>query len=198
MTIDQAQYLADVGYGNGTADGPLLLSSRESQKDAAGNFQFSDETITARHPTKDEMITLDVVTLARDQTKQFSLHPASIALEDFAHACHVVQSEPRSPFIKGTICTLPTKFGRKTIAGNRYIVAIGEDRYESTFKDAAELGTVLKKEFGISLGEDDIQVLFDAGASRLVEGSMQENRSATRNADPRIVGESLDRFEPTL
>ena len=139
VTIGGDEYLADVGFGDLTAE-PLRLVLDEEQTDAAGVFvirQFDDDyrEVAKRHGDgwKSQYIFKD---MARD--------PA-----EFAAMCDYQQYSPDSHFTKGKVCSLMTTNGRKTLSDKSFIVTAGGERTELPVGSEEEFERILAREFGI-------------------------------------------------
>jgi N-hydroxyarylamine O-acetyltransferase len=139
VSINGDEYLADVGFGDFTAE-PLRFVLDEEQTDAAGAFvirQFDKEYLEVAKRDgdgwKSEYIFKDV---ARD-------------LSEFAGMCDYQQYSPDSHFAKGRICSLMTTNGRKTLTDKRFVVTADGERTELPVGSEEEFERILAREFGI-------------------------------------------------
>ena len=139
VTIGEEEYLADVGFGDFTAE-PLRFVLDEKQEDATGVFvirRFDDDYIeVAKQDSngwKSQYIFRDI---ARD-------------LSEFAEMCDFQQYSPDSHFTNGKVCSLMTENGRKTLTDKSFIVTSGGERTERPVGSEAEFGRILNSEFGI-------------------------------------------------
>ncbi len=138
VTIGGHEYLADVGFGDFTAE-PLRFVLDKEQADAAGTFairHFDDDYLEVAkrdgHEWKSQYI---FKTQARD-------------LAEFTEMCDFQQYSPDSHFTKGKICSLMTEQGRKTLTDNKFIVTSNGEKTEDEIKSEEEFDTILLREFG--------------------------------------------------
>lgn len=141
VTIGEDEYLADVGFGDFSAE-PLRCVLDEEQRDTAGVFvtrQFDNDYLEVAkrdgNEWKSQYIFKDV---ARD-------------LADFAERCDYHQYSPDSHFTKGRVCSLMTVNGRKTLSDRSFIVTAGGERTELPVGSDEEFERILAREFGIEL-----------------------------------------------
>jgi len=143
ITIGEDEYLADVGFGDFTAE-PLRFVLDEEQRDATGMFvirPFGGDYLEAARQDgdawKSEYIFKDI---ARD-------------LSEFAEMCDFQQYSPDSHFTKGKICSIMTATGRKTLTDKVFIVTTGGERTEVPVGSEEEFERILSREFGINRTE---------------------------------------------
>ena len=143
VTIDDEEYLADVGFGDFTAE-PLRFVLDEEQQDAAGVFvlrRFDEEY-------------LEVAKKDGDGWKsQYMFKDIARELSEFAEMCDFQQYSPESHFTKGKVCSLMTENGRKTLTDKAFIVTFDGERTEVPVGSEEEFEQILKREFGISRTE---------------------------------------------
>lgn len=139
VTIGDEEYLADVGFGDFTAE-PLLFLQNVEQQDATGKFvirSFDDTHLEVAKQDgdgwKSEYIFQDI---ARD-------------LSEFAAMCDFQQYSPDSHFTKGKVCSLMTESGRKTLTDKSYIVTQLGQRSENALSSEYEFADILIREFGM-------------------------------------------------
>ncbi|WP_410648240.1 arylamine N-acetyltransferase family protein [Amycolatopsis sp. cmx-4-54] len=130
-------WLADVGFGRFSRF-PLRLSATEAQADPEGEFLFLDA------PHGD----IDVL---RDGDPQYRIERRPRDLDEFVPTAFWQSTSPDSPFTRGPTCSLSTRHGRVTLAGDRLIVTTHGVREETTLSGDRELLDVYRKEFGIEL-----------------------------------------------
>ncbi len=140
VTIGDDEYLADVGFGDFTAE-PLRFSLGAEQTDPSGKFvirRFGDDCLeVAKHTEnawKSEYIFKDI--------------PRE--LKEFAEMCDFQQYSPESHFTKGKLISILTPTGRKTLTDTKFIVTDGSDRRERDITSDDEFYAVLLTEFGIT------------------------------------------------
>jgi N-hydroxyarylamine O-acetyltransferase len=139
VTIGEEEYLADVGFGDFSAE-PLRFVLGEQQRDDNGTFiirRFDDEYLeVAKKMTgewKSEYIFKEI---ARD-------------LSEFAEMCDFQQYSPESHFTKGKLCSIMTEKGRKTLTDSKFIMTSNGERIDREIPDEAEFCRLLNDEFGI-------------------------------------------------
>lgn len=139
VTIGDDEYLADVGFGDFTAE-PLCFSLGAEQQDANGIFvirRYDDEYFEVAKKDgdtwKSEYIFKDV---PRD-------------LSEFAEMCDFQQYSPESHFTKGKLISIMTEGGRKTLTYGSFIESIGVSRNEAVVFDDSEFDELLMREFAI-------------------------------------------------
>lgn len=136
LALRVGDLLVDVGFGRFSLR-PLDITSREDQHDPAGVFRLVDT------PEGDVDVLFDGVPQYR-----MELRPRELA--EFRATCWYQQTWPGSPFRRGATCSLPTPTGRITIAGNKLITTVGDDKHTEELDDDALL-TAYAKHFGIEL-----------------------------------------------
>lgn len=139
VTIGDEEYLADVGFGDFTAE-PLRFVPDLEQKDATGTFvirRFDDEYMEVAkrdgETWNSEYIFKDV---ARD-------------LSEFSEMCDFQQFSPESHFTKGKLCSIMVENGRKTLTDSKFIVTENETKTETFVNGADDFDKLLAAEFGI-------------------------------------------------
>ncbi len=141
VTIGEDEYLADVGFGDFTAE-PLRFSLGAEQQDETGIFvirRFDDEyfEVAKREGDgwKSEYLFSDV---PRD-------------LSEFNEMCEFQQYSAESHFTKGRLCSIMTDGGRKTLTDGKFIVTAGGEKNESAVISEEEFDRLLLTEFAIQL-----------------------------------------------
>jgi N-hydroxyarylamine O-acetyltransferase len=152
--IGERVWLADIGFGRGCFDEPILLIPEVEQTDTAGAFVL--------RPAPDG--SLDLLC---DGAEQYRVTPVARLLADFEPGCRYHQSSPDSPFTRGTVCTIRTRDGRATLAGT-HLVETGPRGREERELDRSAYAAALVTSFGISLGEAAIDRLLTRAASPVV------------------------------
>lgn len=139
VTFKDEEYLADVGFGDFTAE-PLRFVLHEEQQDATGTFvirRFDDEY-------------LEVAKRDGDGWKsQYIFKDIARDLSEFAEMCDFQQYSPASHFTKGKLCSLMTENGRKTLTDKSYIVTQSGERIENSVSSESEFADIVLREFGM-------------------------------------------------
>lgn len=140
VTIGDDEYLADVGFGDFTAE-PLRYGLGAEQQDVTGIFvirRFDDEYLEVAkkdgYEWKSEYIFRDI---ARD-------------LSEFKEMCDFQQYSPDSHFMKGKICSILTNGGRKTLADRKFIITTEGTKHELEVHSEQHFDEVLMQEFNIT------------------------------------------------
>ena len=138
VTIGDEEYLADVGFGDFTAE-PLKFVL-DLEQDAAGTFvirRFDDEYLEVAKRVgetwKSEYIFMDI---GRD-------------LNEFAGMCDFQQFSPESHFTKGKLCSIMTENGRKTLTDSKFIITENGTKTETFVNGEEDFDHLLAAEFGI-------------------------------------------------
>ncbi|MGD9629603.1 MAG: arylamine N-acetyltransferase [Pyrinomonadaceae bacterium] len=139
VTIGDEEYLADVGFGDFTAE-PLLLAFDLEQADRTGTFiirRFDGEY-------------LEVAKRAGETWKsEYIFKDIPHELSDFAEMCDFQQYSPDSHFTKGKLCSIMTANGRKTLTDSKFILTTDGEKVEADIAGEAEFYRRLDDEFGI-------------------------------------------------
>ncbi|MFN0278794.1 MAG: arylamine N-acetyltransferase family protein [Pyrinomonadaceae bacterium] len=139
VTIGDMEYLADVGFGDFTAE-PLSFVTDLEQQDREGRFvtrQSDGEYFEVAKKNTDGL------------TAQYIFKPVDRQLSEFAEMCDFQQYSPKSHFTKGKICSLMTETGRKSLSDNKFVVTANGQKNERAVETEAEFETLLQREFGI-------------------------------------------------
>ncbi|HEX6357540.1 arylamine N-acetyltransferase family protein [Actinophytocola sp.] len=136
VELDQ-RYLVDVGSGEGAVY-PLRVDWPEPQHDPAGSFLVLDA------PGGDFDVLMDGVPQYRAERR-----PRGLA--DFTRGCWWHATAPESHFREAPRCSRRTETGRVTIAGNRLLETVHEERVETTLDTDADVLAAYEKHFGIHL-----------------------------------------------
>jgi len=134
---DSGPWLADVGFGS-HATFPLLLESRQDQRDPAGRFLLADA----------EDADVDVL---KDGEPQYRLERRERVLGDFVPTCWWQQTSPRSHFTQGLICSRLTDNGRVSLSGRTLIRTTGGVRTEDRLPTDESVLAAYRELFGVEL-----------------------------------------------
>jgi N-hydroxyarylamine O-acetyltransferase len=139
VTIDEDQYLVDVGFGAFTAE-PFRFVLGEKQHDANGIFvvrKFDDTYI--------EVAKLD----ENEWRSEYIFTDVARELVEFSEMCDFQQYSPESHFTKRKLCSIMTPNGRKTLTDSTYLVTTNGKKLETPVISDAEFYSLLATEFGI-------------------------------------------------
>jgi N-hydroxyarylamine O-acetyltransferase len=142
VEVDGEEYIADVGFGEFTAE-PLRFVLDEEQQDPTGTFRivkFSYEGSEYFEIAKKE----EAGWRSEDI---FDLKPRE--LSEYFGMCHFQQTSPESHFTQKKICTLMTDTGRKTLTGDKFIETEDGARTEMSVTSEEQFNEILLREFGI-------------------------------------------------
>ncbi len=141
VTIGTEEYLADVGFGDFTAE-PLRFVLDEEQRDATGTFmirRFKDDYM--------EVAKRDV----GEWKSEYIFKDIARKLSEFAEMCDFQQYSPDSHFTKGKVCSLMTTDGRKTLTDTQFIITSNGLRTEIAVGSETEFITILRSEFAMNV-----------------------------------------------
>ncbi|MGQ0540671.1 MAG: arylamine N-acetyltransferase family protein [Blastocatellia bacterium] len=139
VTIGGEKYLADVGFGDFTAE-PLQFVLDEEQKDDAGNFvirNFDGEYFEAAKRVDEAW------------KSQYIFKDIAHDLSEFTEMCDFQQYSPESHFTKGKVCSLMTENGRKTLTDIGFIVTANGEKVDTLVDSEDSFAEILQREFGI-------------------------------------------------
>lgn len=152
VTIGDMEYLADVGFGDFTAE-PLSFVTDLEQQDREGRFvtrQSDGEYFEVAKKNTDGL------------TAQYIFKPVDRQLSEFAEMCDFQQYSPKSHFTKGKICSLMTETGRKSLSDNKFVVTANGQKNERAVDDR-----------GQTLGYDEIETHEPDGPMQAVVRTVQ-------------------------
>jgi N-hydroxyarylamine O-acetyltransferase len=139
VTIGDDVYLADVGFGDFTAE-PLRYGLGAEQQDETGIFvirRFGDEYLEVAKKEDGEWKSLYIF---KDIARELS---------EFVEMCDFQQYSPDSHFTKGKVCSILTDGGRKTLTDKKFIVTMNGQKTESVIDTDEEFDQILRREFNI-------------------------------------------------
>jgi N-hydroxyarylamine O-acetyltransferase len=139
VTLPDGEYLADVGYGEFTAE-PLRFILDEVQQDRTGKFvirKFDDDHL--------EVAKFD----GRYWKSEYIFRDVPRELSEFSEMCDFQQYSPDSHFRKGRLCSIMTENGRKTLTDKSFIVTANGKREETPVESESQFDQILLREFGI-------------------------------------------------
>ena len=144
VTIGDEQFLCDVGYGSGCAEGPVSLNDPGIQ-DILG-YKFS-----IRHHDGDMYGDMTLVKHLDDGTASdfYTTYKRPDTLIDFIFANEAIQTSPRSIFLQKRIARLKTTTGSLVIDGTTFKRKIGKDVIEEEIKTNKRLYEILTEEFNM-------------------------------------------------
>lgn len=140
VTIGESEYLADVGFGDFTAE-PLRFVPDIEQQDREGVFvirRANDGYFEVGKRVGDVW------------TSQYMFRPFGRDLSEFTERCDFQQYSPESHFTKGKVCSILTATGRKTLTDKKFIVTAAGKRTERPVDSNERCVELLFKEFGIA------------------------------------------------
>jgi len=139
VTIGEDEFLADVGFGDFTAE-PLRFVLDQEQHDANGVFtirRFDDEYL--------EVAKRD----GESWHGNYLFSETARDLSEFSAMCDFQQYSPESHFTKGKLCSIMTETGRRTLTDRAYVVTTCGNRTETTVSSNEDFEKSLMREFGI-------------------------------------------------
>lgn len=139
VSIDNEQWLADVGFGE-FAFSPLKILTAIEQKDERGIFRinkFDEEYLVVQKQIpggwKNEYL--------------FSLIPINIS--EFSEKCYYHQTSPDSHFTRKKLCSIPTQNGRITLTDKSLKITNNESIEEIDINNEEQFYKMLKGHFEI-------------------------------------------------
>ena len=136
-------WLVDVGYGDLFLS-PIQISSRLLQEDGPKFFKI--DAIN-----ENEFVLSETWTGQLNFKKKYLFDLKACTIDDFENQNRIKQVNPESYFVKNTICTLPTKSGRKTIFNDTFKVSSNEMVTKKKIEDKDEMLGILRDEFNITI-----------------------------------------------
>ena len=139
VEIDKKKYLADVGFGD------LFIKPIEISEgiQTDGRNYFKVET----HYEKEFVLSMSSNQI--DFHNKYMFYLKEVSIDKFYAICLDKQTNPSSYFVKNTLCTKPTAFGRLTLFNNKLIEKIGDERIEKVILDDVEFRKELINKFKI-------------------------------------------------
>lgn len=139
VTIGEEEFLADVGFGDFTAE-PLRFVLDKEQHDRNGVFiirRFDGEY-------------LEIAKRDGDGWRgQYIFTDTPRKLSEFAEMCDFQQYSPESHFTKGRLSSIMTETGRKTLTDKKFIITNGDRKDELEIESEDRFNVLLNDEFGI-------------------------------------------------
>ena len=139
VTIGDDEFLADVGFGDFTAE-PLRFGLGVEQHDQTGVFiirKFDEQYL--------EVAKKD----GSDWKSEYIFKDIPHELSDYVEMCDFQQYSPESHFTKGKVCSLLTENGRKTLTDKKFLVTADGRKIETVVETNEGFERILKQEFGI-------------------------------------------------
>ncbi len=144
VTLPEGEYLADVGYGEFTAE-PLRFVLDAIQADRGERFvirKYDDEYLEV---AKFVDASWRSEYLFKDVERQLS---------EFTEMCDFQQYAPDSHFRKGKLCSIMTADGRMTLTDKNFVVMKNGKREETPVESEARFYEILLNAFGIDAETD--------------------------------------------
>lgn len=139
VIIDERGYLADVGFGDFTAEA-LVVREGSEQSDENGTF-----VIKPFDGGYFEVLKKD----GENFKSEYIFQPFPRQLDEFAEMCRFHQISPESHFTRGKVCSRMTETGRKTLTDRKFIETINGEKRETEVESEDEFNKILADEFGI-------------------------------------------------
>ncbi len=136
-------FIADVGFGESFINPLRLCHEEQPQYGSSYRLEERDEDWVLHQWTPESEWEPQYV---------FTLEPRQ--LDDFHAMCHYHQTSPESHFTRKSVCSLATREGRITLSNGRLIVTSSGHRQEWQVASVDEYQALLKKHFGVELGDD--------------------------------------------
>lgn len=143
-TIENEEYLIDLGFGGNSIRQPLKLSEIEME------IQHDSETFTLVK-TEDDDYLLQIL-IGTEWSNLYSFNLASQRWIDFKPANYYNYSHPDSVFTQKLIVVLQNPLGKKILSKNSLKVMTNGGSEIFSFEDS-QLNTILETEFNLRLEE---------------------------------------------
>jgi N-hydroxyarylamine O-acetyltransferase len=140
-TINDAQYLVDVGFGEFTFY-PVKMELNKMKEDQRGKFKiekYDDAYLQISKIEGDEIV------------PQYLFSGIERKLAEYTEMCNYHQTSPDSHFTQKRVCSLPTEKGRITISGNVLKIKEDENIREIILNDEEEFNKTLWEYFKIKI-----------------------------------------------
>jgi len=142
VDIDGKEYVADVGFGEFTAE-PLKFILDVEQQDPTGVFRITKKS----HEDREYF---EIEKKEENEWRSENIFDTKAReLSEYSGMCVFQQTSPESNFVKRKICSLMTEQGRKTLTGDKFIVTDNGERTETPVESAEQFNEILKREFNI-------------------------------------------------
>lgn len=144
VTIDDKQWIADVGFGAGGIYKPLPLVADQIMQQYGDSFRLTQ---------KKHNYTLEVCQ-APTWVKLYEFSKDPVNAIDFEPMNYFVSHHPSSIFVQNRICVLPTPDGRITLKNDQLKIKQRDKKIQITLNEGAEYLEALEKYFGIVLPKE--------------------------------------------
>ncbi len=144
VAIRGEQFICDVGYGAGCAEGPISLNRRGVQDILGSGF-------SVRHHDGDFYGDMTLVKHFEDgtQTDFYTVYKKPHTLLEFILPNEYIQADPDSIFLKQRIVRLKTDSGSLVIDGKTFKRKEGNQVFEEEIKTNKRLFEILTREFNM-------------------------------------------------
>ncbi|MFZ6843011.1 arylamine N-acetyltransferase family protein [Undibacterium sp. RuTC16W] len=143
VAVNDKQVIMDVGFGDSFREPVFLDISHSIQLDSVYDVeQHGLNFILYRRK----------IGMARSPQYGFTLNTHQVLA--FHTMCVFQQTSPKSHFTQKSVCSIATKYGRKTISNGRFIISGKNKRTEYIIGSESEYREILRKNFKIALSED--------------------------------------------
>jgi len=139
VTLDQTDYLVDVGFGEFIFN-PLELNMGKVQSDPRGDFILEKQADGYIKVSRLEGDKESPEYIFKEKERDFS---------EFSGMCHYHQTSPDSHFPKKKLISRPTENGRVTLTNTLLKITEGTQTIRETPFEASQFGHSLKEWFGL-------------------------------------------------
>jgi N-hydroxyarylamine O-acetyltransferase len=150
IAVDGREWIADVGFGGGGLLEPVLL--RDGEEARQGDWRFR---IRAEPGGGWALSSLR----AGGWTDLYAFTLEERIRVDYDVMNHFTATHPRSPFVGRPVVQRTEPGGRRALVGTRLSFARPDGSGDERIVRAGELRAVLREDFGIELGGDDLAKL---------------------------------------
>lgn len=137
--IGADEYLVDVGFGNFTAE-PLKFVTDVEQTDDCGVFMIRKHDDEYFEVAKKD---------GGNWRSEYIFCNVNRDLQEFVSMCEFHQTSPASHFMRGKVCSLLTRDGRKTLTDKNFIETKNGEKTETDIDNDEQFNEILEREFNI-------------------------------------------------
>lgn len=151
VTIDQQQWIVDVGFGSQTPREPLPLILEREMKVKDQCLKFSD------HPVFGVMLSAKK---EGQWSELYSFDFTSVCQGDIDYGNHYTSTHPNSTFTQSKVAAIATETGMRTLLENTLTEYINEEKRQHQINKNSEYINILKEKFFIELDKEFEDFIF--------------------------------------
>jgi N-hydroxyarylamine O-acetyltransferase len=144
VEVSGERWLADVGFGKDGLIEPILLDTREAQRQFSRTYRLDHDP--------DHGYVLEFLT-SRTTRCEYAFTLEACCHADFLMSNHDTSTHPASLFVNRLVCTMPTLEGRITLTDQHLKVDSSSGTEVTPVRGEAGFEAMLMEHFGLDLGE---------------------------------------------